>query len=115
LVAPKRRDDSNLPVLPLPTRGYPTGFKKMGMLINKSLSNDDKYKILLLMGRQTYPNSNTYEYYAIEDKLDTGAKFVLDKTREIQTDDVVNVKDLGIDYTVVIDKMLGYSYDAYLY
>ncbi|ATZ80735.1 hypothetical protein BMW23_0689 [Bodo saltans virus] len=115
LVAPRRRDDSNLPVLPLPTRGYPIAFKKMGILIDKTAPNDDKYKILLLMGRTIYPNSNSYEYYVTENTPHSAIKFDINKTRELQTDDTVNVKELNKDYTVIMDKMLGYSYDPYIY
>lgn len=115
LVAPRRRDDYNLPVLPLPTRGYPSAFKKMGILIDKNASNDDKYKILVLMGRNTFPNSSVYEYYVTENSKDSVLKFDIDKTREIQTDDKIKVNELDKDYTVVLDKTLGYQYDPYLY
>jgi hypothetical protein len=54
LVAPRRRDDYNLPVIPYPSRGFPPPFKKVGLLIDNSSSENDKYKILLLMGRNKY-------------------------------------------------------------
>lgn len=115
LVAPRRRDDYNLPVLPVPTRGFPAPFKKMGLLVDKRANNDSRYKILILMGRNTYPSSNVYDYYATEAQ-NSAIKFNIEKTRELQTDDIVRIHELNNrEYTVVLDKMLGYSYDPYLY
>jgi hypothetical protein len=115
LVAPRRRDDYNLPVLPLPTRGFPAPYKKMGLLIDKSAPNDDRYKILLLMGRNKHPNSTVYDYYAVENDKNSSLKFDIDKTRELQSDDKVKINELGKIYTVIIDKILGYEYDPYFY
>jgi hypothetical protein len=115
LVAPRRRDDYNLPVLPIPTRGFPSAFKKVGLLIDKNANNDEKYKILLLMGRNKYPNSTSYEYYAVENDKNSVLKFDINKTRELQTGDHVEIHEINKKYTVVIDKILGYEYDPYLY
>lgn len=115
LVAPRRRDDYNLPVLPLPTRGYPSAFKKMGLLIDKKARNDDKYKILLLMGRNTFPNSTSYDYYAVENIPYSALKFDIKNTRELQTGDEVKIHELNKNYSVTLDKMLGYEYDPYIY
>lgn len=115
LVAPRRRDDYNLPVLPIPTRGFPSAYKKVGLLIDRHASNEDKYKILLLMGRNRFPNSTVYEYYAVDNDKNSALKFDIDKTRELQTDDIVEIKELNKKYHVVMDKMLGYEYDPYLY
>jgi hypothetical protein len=114
LVAPRRRDDYNLPVLPIPTRGFPAPYKKMGLLIDKNAHTNDVYKILLLFGRNTHPNSSSYEYYAIKD-ISSPIKFDIKKTRELNTDDVVVIEQLGKPYTVILDKTLGYDYDPYLY
>ena len=43
-----------------PTRGYPDSYHYMGNLVRK-----EDEKIVKLFGRQTYPNSNKYEYYGI--------------------------------------------------
>ncbi len=115
LVAPRRRDDYNLPVLPYPTRGYPAPYKKVGILIDKTAHDNDKYKILLLMGRNTHPNSTAYDYYAVENDKNSALKFDINKTREMQSGDVVKIEELNKTYTVVIDKVLGYEYDPYLY
>jgi Family of unknown function (DUF5755) len=115
LVAPRRRDDYNLPVLPVPTRGYPAPYKKMGLLIDKKAKSNDRYKILLLMGRNQHPRSVFYDYYAAENDPDSAVKFEIDKERELRTDDKVKIPELNRTYTVTLDKMLGYSYDPYIY
>jgi hypothetical protein len=117
LIAPRRRDDYNLPVLPVPTRGFPAAYKKVGLLIDNTADNNDRYKILLLMGRNTHPNSTAYEYYAVDSDKNSALKFEICNrgTRELQTDDRVSVKELGRIYTVKIDQMLGYEYDPYIY
>jgi hypothetical protein len=115
LVAPRRRDDYNLPVLPIPSRGFPSAFKKVGLLIDKDAKNTDKYKILLLMGRNKFPNSTSYEYYVVENDKNSSLKFDINRTRELQTDDVIEIHELNKKYNVVMDKMLGYEYDPYLY
>jgi hypothetical protein len=114
LVAPRRRDDYNIPILPYPTRGLPAPYKKVGILIDKSSNNNDRYKILLLMGRNKYSSSNVFDYYALENDKSSSLKFNIDKTRELQTDDKVAINELGKVYTVVTDKMLEYDYDPYI-
>jgi hypothetical protein len=114
LVAPRRRDDYDFPVLPYPTRGYPTSFKKMGLLIDKNADDNDHYKILILMGRRTYRGSNMYDYYAIKDDL-SSIKFDIKQQRELQNHDKVKIHPLRREYTVVLDRMLDYSYDPYFY
>lgn len=115
LVAPRRRDDYNLPVLPLPTRGFPAPYKKVGLLIDRSAHDNDKYKILLLMGRNTFPSSTAYDYYAVENDKNSSLKFDINRTREMQSGDKVKIEELEKVYTVVMDKILGYEYDPYLY
>ena len=115
LVAPRRRDDYDLPWVPYPTRGYPAPFHKMGLLIDKRANDNDRYKILILMGRQTYRGSRVFEYYATENNQ-SGIKFDVNSRRknELQTDDLVSVNGLNRRYVVTLDRQLGYSYDPYL-
>jgi hypothetical protein len=115
LVAPRRRGDYNLPVLPLPSRGFPAPYKKVGVLIDKSTDNNDRYKILLLMGRNTYPSSTAYDYYVVENDKNSSLKFDIHKNRELQTGDIVHVHELNKEYKVFMDRILGYEYDPYLY
>lgn len=115
LVEPRRRDDYNLPVLPVPTRGFPPPFKKMGVLVNEEANDNDKFKFLLLMGRNRFPNSNVYNYYAVENDKNSALKFHIHKTKELQSDDHVKIPELHNNYKVVLDKTLGYEYDPYIY
>jgi Family of unknown function (DUF5755) len=117
LVAPRRRDDFNLPVLPFPSRGYPAPYKKVGLLIDKGAHDNDRYKILLLMGRNTHPGSYVFEYYAVENDKNSALKFDVCKhgKYELQTDDKIRISELDRTYTVVMDKILGYEYDPYIY
>lgn len=115
LVPPLKRDDFNIPVIPIATRGYPTAFKKMGLLVDKTADNSDKYKFLILIGRQKYPSSNWYEYYATENNVNGYVKFDLSNVkRELFTDDVVRINELGKEYVVVLDRNLGYEYVPFL-
>jgi hypothetical protein len=117
LVPPLKRDDWNIPVIPIPTRGYPTAFKRMGMLIDNGADNNDPYKFLLLIGRQKYPSSNWYEYYAIEKNMSDGSlKFDLPNIRkEIMDGDVIKIKELNKTYSATIDRNLGFEYSPFIY
>lgn len=119
LVPPYKRDDYTIPppvpLLSYPTRGYPSSFKKVGVLIDQDAENNDKYKFLLLMGRQKYVGSNYYDYYVTENDPGSALKFVLkDRNRELFTDDTVVISELNKTYVVKIDKTLGYEYYPYI-
>ena len=120
---PYKRDDYMIPAhivdpvnFGMYTRGVPPVFKKMGYLIDESASNDDKYKILNLMGRQKYYNSNIYEYYVVSSNRDDNIKFDLGKKyrNELFTGDIVKVHQLNKEYKVHIDKNLDYEYNPYV-
>lgn len=117
LIPPKKIDDYNLPVIPIPTRGNASGYKKMGYLTNRTAPNDDPYKFLILMGRMTYPGSNYYDYYVIEkgtNGLNTLKFDLYNKHRELASGDVIKIKELNHDYHVVIDRNAGFEYNPYL-
>jgi hypothetical protein len=59
---PSRFDSSRL--INIPTRGPPSEMQQVGILTNE---NNDK--ILPLYGRQTYTNSNKWNYYTSTDKF----------------------------------------------
>lgn len=46
-------------IINIPTRGYPDNYQLMGVLLR-----DNTETAFNLFGRQTYPGSNQYEYYA---------------------------------------------------
>lgn len=116
LIPPFKRDDSSLPFPSISTRGYATAFKKMGLLIDKTASNTDIYKFLILMGRQKYIGSNQYEYYATENNKDGVLKFDLPNIKkELMTDDTVTITQLNKTYSVEIDRSLGFEYNPFMY
>lgn len=123
LTPPYKRDDYMIPAhivdpvnYGMYTRGIPPVFKKMGYLIDESASNDDKYKILNLMGRQKFYNSNIYQYYVVSSNRDDNIKFDLEKKyrNELYTGDKVTIPQLNKDYNVHIDKNIDYDYNPYV-
>jgi len=117
LVPPLKRDDYNISVMPpIPTRGYPTAYKKMGLLLDPEAENSDPYKFLILVGRQKYTGANVYDYYVTENKPDSALKFDLPNVRkELSTDDTLRIDELGKTYNVKIDRSLGFDYNPFVY
>ena len=118
LTPPYRRDDYNLPMVGLPTRGYPSRYKKMGTLIdtNDTIPHTDPYKIMFLMGREKYRGSNSYEYYVVEKDSNGILKFDLpSKKYLLNDDDVISVNELGRNYKVKMDSLDTFVYDPYYY
>lgn len=122
LVPPYKRSDYDHNFLPgsgfpqIATRGYPSGFKKMGLLNDESAPNDDKYKFMVIMGRQTYPGSNKYDYYVTENKEESALKFDLKNThKELNDGDTIAITELGKTYSVKIDRDLGFRYTPFVF
>lgn len=119
LVPPYKRSDYEPSILSAPsfaTRGYPTAFKKIGVLNDQSANNADKYKFMILMGRQTYPGSNYYDYYVIENKDESSLKFDLkDLHKEMNDGDIITINELGKTYTLKVDRDLGFRYSPFLF
>jgi hypothetical protein len=116
LVPPYKRDDYSIPLPAMTTRGPATAFKKMGLLIDPTAANDEKYKFMLLMGRQKYIGSNYYDYYVTENKPDSALKFDLSNLhKELMTDDTVEIKELNKTYNVRVDRSLGFDYYPFIY
>lgn len=83
---------------PIYTRGYPDNFYLFGYLLNPTDKND----ILKLFGREKYPNSDQYEYYAIKHNGHDSVKMDLkDYKKELYDNDVVLVPMLNTNYNVV--------------
>lgn len=121
LIPPYKRDDYNIdpylvnPHLFIHTRGLSTSFRKVGMLIDKNSSNDNKYKFFILMGRQKYRSSSQYEYYVVSDSKESIIKFELPNKKEIYTGDKIKIAELGdVEYEASIDKNLPYEYIPYI-
>lgn len=124
LVPPYKRSDydSSFPpglvggYPPIATRGYPTAFKKMGLLNDQSAPNDDKFKFMVIMGRQTYPNSNYYDYYVTENKEESALKFDLkDLHKELNDGETVTITELGKTFTIKLDRDLGFRYTPFVF
>ena len=115
LVPPLVRDDYNVPIIPIATRGYPSSYKKMGLLVNSEAVNNDKFKFLLLIGRQKYPGSNFYDYYVTDGSEHPTLKFDLPNLhKEVNSDDKIKIDELNTTYTVKMDRNLGYEYNPYI-
>ncbi len=99
---------------PLYTRGPPGRFRKIGTLIGQDVSHDDKFKFLLLIGREKYPGRD-YEYYVTMPNNHDKLKIYIDtKGKEIHDGDIVVIPELqGYKYLFKEDKDLSPRYDPY--
>jgi len=117
MVPPYKRDDYNLPVLPIPTRGFPAPFKKMGTLVSKT-TNKDPYKFLFLMGRQKYPGSSHYDYYATEKGSEGNGTLKFDLPhlhKELYTGDKIKIHQLeDTEYEINVDRTVNYEYNPFM-
>lgn len=113
-------DDNNYLLVPglypTYTRGPPGRFRKIGTLVAEGVSANDKYKFMLLMGRQKYPRGNDYEYYASSADSEQNLKFyICTKGKEIHDEDIVRISELeGYLYRFREDQDLSPRYDPYL-
>jgi hypothetical protein len=115
LIPPYKRDEWNLIVPGFYTRGPPMPFHKYGTLTNTAVPNNDKYKFLFLMGRQKYPGSNSYDYYATGTSDHSDIKFDLPNiTKELYNDDKVVISHLeNAEYKLIVDRPLSFEYNPY--
>jgi hypothetical protein len=117
LLPPRTRDDWNVPLPAISTRGYPSPYHKLGMLINSTADNSDKFKFLFLMGRRKFPNSSYYNYYVTDANNEKASlKFDLpDLHKELYTGDTIKITELGNTvYTVQMDKLVDLEYNPYV-
>ena len=100
---------------PTYTRGPPGRFRKIGVLVAEGVAPNDKFKFLLLMGRQKY-NNRDYEYFATSAESDQRLKFYIEtRGKEINHDDIVKIPELeGYSYKFREDQDLSPKYDPYL-
>lgn len=120
----------NNPHFNYPTRGFTDSFSLVGYLIAKEKSNykvvseeglkhekheKDENKIVKLFGRQKYPNSSEYEYYAI---INTGfndnIKYSLeDQRKELFDGDSVFIDIIQKTFKVKLLKNRVFEYNPY--
>ena len=100
---------------PTYTRGPPGRFRKVGTLIAEGVAMNDKYKFLIMMGRQKY-NCRDFEYFATSSNTEQRLKFYIDtKGKEINDSDFVTIKELdGYTFKFSEDPDLSPRYDPYL-
>ena len=100
---------------PIYTRGRPTSYRKIGLLISQNVSTSDPFKLLIMMGRRSFGNRE-YEYHAISPSADQRLKFYIDtKGKEINNGDIVNIEELeGHSYKFKEDIDLSPRYDPYI-
>lgn len=94
-----------------PVRGYHDSPHWIGLLINDTDTTDNK--IIKLFGRQKYPKSNQYEYYAIVNMGMDKIKIHINYTKELYDNDTVEIKELGKTYYVKMNKNDDYEYNPY--
>lgn len=100
---------------PTYTRGPPGRFRKIGTLVAQGVGANDKYKFLIMMGRQKY-HCRDFEYFATSSNTEQRLKFYIEtKGKEINDGDIVIVKELdGYTYRFNEDQDLSPRYDPYL-
>jgi hypothetical protein len=94
-----------------PVRGYHDSPHWIGLLINDEDATENK--IIKLFGRQKYPRSTQYEYYAIINMGMDKIKIHIDHTKELYDNDTVEIKELGKTYYVKLNKNDDYEYNPY--
>jgi hypothetical protein len=98
------------PHLNIPTRGYPDSFSLYGYLVNGD-------KIHKLYGREKFPNSTEYEYFAeifINNNNNT-IKYEIKKNKELYDGDKVYIDLLNNNFEVKLLKTKGLEYNPYSY
>lgn len=85
LIPPLRKPSLDIPKKGIPinirTRGEPTQYQQVGVLTDGSGSNP---KLLPLYGRETYPNSNIWNYYTSSDGFQSVKLSVLKNSKNCQ-------------------------------
>jgi hypothetical protein len=94
-----------------PVRGYPDNPRWLGLLI--STDDDHSNKIIKLFGRQRYPRSEQYEYYAMINIGLDQIKVHIDRKKELYDDDEVHIPELNKKYKVKLNKDEDSYYNPY--
>lgn len=76
--------DMNKPGIPIniKTRGEPTGYQQVGVLMD--MSGGDANKLLPLYGQETYPGSNQWNYYTSSDGFQSVKLGVIQNNKNCQ-------------------------------
>jgi len=134
LTPPVRKDPFELDKVGIPinihTRGYPSGYQQMGVLIeegkNKGQSGHHKHsedKILPLFGQETYPGSRLWNYFTKTDGYQAVKLPVTNKKKscqggygcdEIRDDDDIHVRGYNKDFKANIYQLESPQYIPYI-
>ena len=132
LTPPRRKDPFELDRAGIPinihTRGYPSEYQQMGVLIEKGGNNkghekhNDK-KILPLFGQETYPGSRLWNYFTKTDGYQSVKLPVMNRKKscqgghgcdEIREDDEIRVKGYNKDFKANIYQLESPQYIPYV-
>jgi hypothetical protein len=96
-------------MIDLPTRGYPDNFIQMGTLIKDHdhlNENDNNNNIIRLFGRQEYPGSCRYEYYAMVNSGHDQIKIPINtrNRKELYDNDKLYIDELKNKYEIKLHK-----------
>ena len=94
-------------IINVPTRGFPDNYQLMGILLR-----DNTETAFNLFGRQTYPSSNQYEYYAQGTLHHNNVKLPIDIKNSKELFDNDEVKIPGTDETKGLFKVKLYNMDV---
>ena len=101
-------------IIDIHTSGYPDSFSLYGTLIQVGKNKDRDNKVLKLYGRRRDRHTNgKYEYYSEISVGNTVIKVPIKtkrRYRELYTDDIIHIKELGQDYKVSLYKIDEPSY-----
>jgi len=131
LTPPIRKDPYEIDRVGVPinihTRGYPSGYQQMGVLIeeknHKSKRDDSDKKILPLFGQETYPGSRLWNYFTKTDGYQSVKLPVLNKKKscqgdygcdEIREDDHIHVKGYKKNFKANIYQLESPQYIPYI-
>jgi hypothetical protein len=94
-------------IINIPTRGYPDNYQLMGVLLR-----DNTETAFNLFGRQTYPGSNQYEYYAQGTMHNNNVKLPINRKDNRELYDGDQVKIPGTDENKGQFKVKLYNLDV---
>ena len=94
-------------LLNIPTRGYPDNYQMLGLLLRENTET-----VYNLFGRQTYPGSNQYEYYAQGNMHYNNVKLPIYSKGNRELNDGDEVRIPGTDESKGKFKVKLYNLDA---
>ena len=132
LTPPVRKDPYDIDKAGIPinihTRGYPSGYQQMGVLIEekkhkRESHNHSEKKILPLFGQETYPGSRLWNYFTKTDGYQSVKLPVQNKKKscqgnygcdEIRDDDDIHVGGYNKDFKANIYQLESPQYIPYI-